>query len=108
MTIKAILRESGKNTSITVPVQDRMVTLSLDQTEIAVGGIVTATATVSGAGVEEITGKIRFYLDGAPVGSILTLEEGKAILYNSSETAVWWKASGKCGVYQRRCEVRRQ
>ena len=78
LTIKAILRESGKNTSITVPVQDRMVTLSLDQTEIAVGGTVTATATVSGAGVEEVTGKIRFYLDGAPVGSILTLKEGKA------------------------------
>ena len=78
LTIKAILRESGKNTSITVPVQDRMVTLSLDQTEIAVGGTVTATATVSGTGVEEITGRIRFYLDGAPVGSILTLEEGKA------------------------------
>lgn len=78
LTIKAILRESGKNTSITVPVQDRMVTLSLDQTEIAVGGTVTATATVSGSGVEETTGRIRFYLDGAPVGSILTLEEGKA------------------------------
>ena len=78
LTIKAILRESGKNTSITVPVQDRMVTLSLDQTEIAVGGTVTATATVSGSGAEEITGRIRFYLDGAPVGSILTLEEGKA------------------------------
>lgn len=78
LTIKAILRESGKNTSITVPVQDRMVTLSLDQTEIAVGGTVTATATVSGAGVEETTGRIRFYFDGAPVGSILTLEEGKA------------------------------
>ena len=78
LTIKAILRESGKNTSITVPVQDRMVTLSLDQTEIAVGGTVTATATVSGTGVEETTGRIRFYLDGAPVGSILTLEEGKA------------------------------
>ena len=78
LTIKAILRESGKNTSITVPVQDRVVTLSLDQTEIAVGGTVTATATVSGLGAEEITGRIRFYLDGAPVGSILTLEEGKA------------------------------
>ena len=78
LTIKATLRESGKNTSITVPVQDRVVTLSLDQTEIAVGGTVTATATVSGLGAEEITGKIRFYLDGAPVGSILTLEEGKA------------------------------
>ena len=78
LTIKAILRESGKNTSITVPVQDRMVTLSLDQTEIAVGGTVTATATVSGSGAEEVTGRIRFYLDGAPVGSILTLEEGKA------------------------------
>ena len=78
LTIKAILRESGKNTSITVPVQDRMVTLSLDQTEIAVGGTVTATATVSGSGTEEVTGRIRFYLDGAPVGSILTLEEGKA------------------------------
>lgn len=78
LTIKAILRESGKNTSITVPVQDRVVTLSLDQTEIAVGGTVTATATVSGLGAEEITGRIRFYLDGAPVGSILTLKEGKA------------------------------
>lgn len=78
LTIKAILRESGKNTSITVPVQDRMVTLSLDQTEIAVGGTVTATATVSRPGAEEIAGRIRFYLDGAPVGSILTLEEGKA------------------------------
>ena len=78
LTIKAILRESGKNTSITVPVQDRMVTLSLDQTEIAVGGTVTATATVSGSGAEEIAGRIRFYLDGAPVGSILTLEEGRA------------------------------
>ena len=60
LTLKAILRESGKNTSITVPVQDRMVTLSLDQTEIAVGGTVTATATVSGSGVEETTGRIRF------------------------------------------------
>ena len=78
LTIKAILRESGKNTSITVPVQDRMVTLNLDRTEIPFGETVTATATVSGAGVEEITGKIRFYLDGAPVGSILTLKEGKA------------------------------
>ena len=55
-----------------------MVTLNLDRTEIPFGETVTATATVSGAGVEEITGKIRFYLDGAPVGSILTLEEGKA------------------------------
>ena len=78
LTIKAILRESGKNTSITVPVQDRVVTLSLDQTEIAVGGTVTATAAVSGPGAEEVTGRIRFYLDGAPVGSILTLNEGKA------------------------------
>lgn len=78
LTIKAILRESGKNTSITVPVQDRVVTLSLDQTEIAVGGTVTATAAVSGPGAEEVTGRIRFYFDGAPVGSILTLEEGKA------------------------------
>lgn len=78
LTIKAILRESGKNTSITVPVQDRVVTLSLDQTEIAVGGTVTATAIVFGLGAEEITGRIRFYLDGAPVGSILTLKKGKA------------------------------
>ena len=77
LTIKAILRESGKNTSITVPVQDRMVTLSLDRKEISFGESVTATATVSGSGSEEITGKIRFYLDGAPVGSILTLNEGK-------------------------------
>ena len=77
LTIKAILRESGKNTSITVPVQDRMVTLSLDRKEISFGESVTATATVSGSGSEEITGKIRFYLDGAPVGSILTLKEGK-------------------------------
>ena len=60
LTIKAILRESGKNTSITVPVQDRMVTLSLDQTEIAVGGIVTATATVSGTGVEKAVQPRRF------------------------------------------------
>ena len=78
LTIEAILRGSGKNAIITVPVQDRIVTLSLDQMAIPVGGTVTATATVSGPGAEEIAGRIRFYLDGAPVGSILTLEEGRA------------------------------
>ena len=78
LTIEAILTESGKNAVVEVPVQDRIVTLSLDQTEIRIGGTVTATATVSGPGAEENAGRIRFYFDGAPVGSILTLEERQA------------------------------
>ena len=83
LTIKAILRESGKNTSITVPVQDRMVTLSLDRKEISFGESVTATATVSGSGSEEITGKIRFYCKWIlPLVTLFIIVNGLISVFN--------------------------
>ena len=66
-----------------MPVQDRVVTLSLDQTEIAVGGTVTATAAVSGLGAEEITGKIRFYCKWIlPLVTLFIIVNGLISVFN--------------------------